>query len=292
MRLKQGERHAVLQTVTFLVNAKTLLLSRTTDIGGGTRTTLLSATGAHGRTRIILTVGAPWLGVGPDDRSRRSIPSRRCQPGTMKHDRAHAQMLQVVSGEAAVRQPVAACNSRQFPLNTAKRCRFAFVHYWNATLMMNTDDANLRQLVTGLDRKRQKRRGLTDAERQTLVHELELCLVDPFRLERYLEVLRAAGHDQRCQNEGDGFLDDDEQFSAVLKRGLVALDDATLIQFALNPFIVAAMANLIGDELFVCNERASAYWDGLMRKLGRELLDEDRRKRASREAKGRHWARL
>jgi hypothetical protein len=111
--------------------------------------------------------------------------------------------------------------------------------------------------------------------REQLIAELEGCLVDEERLEGYLATLEEV-LEGRARYLDDGFIGNPKQFDAVCENGFTALDDASLVRTALNPGVLRAMADLLDDDEFVCEEDFSQHWTAVFAQFGRELLEQDK----------------
>ncbi len=117
--------------------------------------------------------------------------------------------------------------------------------------------------------------GLAQPRRCELIDELEACLVDEERLERYLEVLQDVLRGESRYTDA-GFVNDEEQFDAFCEDGLDALDDESLVRTALNPGALWALADLFCDVDFMCRDTFTKHWSSVCARSGRELLERDR----------------
>jgi hypothetical protein len=126
--------------------------------------------------------------------------------------------------------------------------------------MMNVSaNSALQEVVRMLDeadRKGRSHAAFPSDKRHRIIEELERCLVDTDELKHYMRELQTAVRGQPRYSD-DGILADEAQFESVTKHGLSVLDDVSLIQLALNPFVLWALHDHIIEAAF------SRHWRDL-----------------------------
>ncbi len=134
---------------------------------------------------------------------------------------------------------------------------------------------SLISTINCADRDMHGRAELAQPRRRELIDELEACLVDEERLERYLEVLQDVLRGESRYTDA-GFVSDEERFDAFCEDGLDVLDDQSLVRTALNPGALWALADLFCDVDFMCRDTFTKHWSAICARSGRELLERDR----------------
>ena len=122
---------------------------------------------------------------------------------------------------------------------------------------------HILNIITDADRTEGSH--LTDDQREQVIDELEMCLVDADRLEAYLSALNGVLGGKPKYNHSE-FLDDQPTFDRVDEYGLAALENPALVRLALNPFTLVALHEHVGEDVF------SDHWSKLFVRVGQEMI--------------------